>query len=489
MSIRFDCKDCEQEGTVRDVFIVGVYTSKFGKHPVLSVKQLAAEAAHGVLEDAALNKQALQSVWFSNSAWGLNGYQHCIRGQVALRPIGIDGIPITNVENACASGSTALHGAWKDVACGLYDVSLALGAEKLYQRNKYAVFAGFLAGTDVEAAASEAARVARVTAEGNAVEPPARDAGPSSEASRKRKQRTRQLFGARLQTLRDQAVVGIQLGEALGYGQLRALFSAGRGGSGSRRGKGGRGDHSPFMDIYAFVAREHMRKYGSTARQLAVIASKNHWHSSMNPNAQYCFEVTPEEVLADRVVAPPLTRAMCAPIGDGSAAAILMSEHAVDRFGLRQRAVRVRASVLGSGHDRLPDEPDIGGRLAKLAYDRASVGPGDIGCAEVHDATAFGELHQTEALGFFPKGQGGVAAERGDTRLGGKLPVNPSGGLLSRGHPIGASGLSQIHELVTQLRGEAGPRQVQGVRLALAENGGGALGNEEAAMCIHILER
>jgi acetyl-CoA acetyltransferase len=148
--------------------------------------------------------------------------------------------------------------------------------------------------------------------------------------------------------------------------------------------------------------------------------------------------------------------------------------------------VRVRASILGSGRARELDEPDIGERLASLAYAAAGLGPSDLHCVELHDATAFGELHQTEALGFFPRGEGGIHAERGVTRLGGRLPVNTSGGLLSRGHPIGASGLAQIHELVTQLRGEAGPRQVQGARIALAENGGGALGNEEAAMCIHL---
>jgi acetyl-CoA acetyltransferase len=287
-------------------------------------------------------------------------------------------------------------------------------------------------------------------------------------------------------------VVGIQLGEAIGYPQLRALLGAANGGgkkSGGKKGGGSGGDHSPFMDIYAFAAREHMRKYGSTARQLAVIASKSHHHSTMNPNAQYTFEVSPEEVLADRVVAPPLTRAMCAPIGDGSASAILMSEDAVRRFGLGARAVRVRASILGSGRARGPDEPDIGERLSRLAYERAGVGPSEMSCVELHDATAFGELHQTEALGFFPKGEGGLRAERGETRIGGKLPVNTSGGLLSRGHPIGASGLAQIHELVTQLRGEAGARQVVGARLGLAENGGGALGSEEAAMCIHVLEK
>ena len=469
---------------MRDVYVVGVHTIKFGKYLDRGVKWLTAQAVEGVLRDANVDRSALQSVWFSNSAWGLSGYQHCIRGQVALRPLGIDTLPITNVENACASGSTAFHGAWKDVASGMYDVSLAVGAEKLFSPNKYSVFAGFLAGTDVELAASEASRIAATMAASPAAVIPTAGAASAPKPKKKHKQTLRD----RLQDLRNMAVVGVQLGEALGYPQLRELLSVGRSAGGKKGGKAKKGgaDHSPFMDIYAYAAREHMRKYGSTAHQLATIASKNHWHSSLNPNAQYTFEVSPEQVLADRVVAPPLTRAMCAPIVDGSAAAIVMSEEAVKRYGLQARAVRVRASVLGSGQARADDAPDIGERLSKLAYERAGVGPKDIHVVELHDATAFGELHQTEALGFFPKGEGGVHAERGETRIGGRLPVNPSCGLLSRGPPIGASGLAQIHELVTQLRGEAGARQVQGAKLALAENGGGALGKEEAAMCVHV---
>jgi acetyl-CoA acetyltransferase len=164
------------------------------------------------------------------------------------------------------------------------------------------------------------------------------------------------------------------------------------------------------------------------------------------------------------------------------------SEDVVRRLGLQKRAVKIRASVLGSGQARGENDPDIGQRVSALAYAAAGVGPKDISLVELHDATAFGEMHQTEALGFFPKGEGGIHAERGVTRLGGKLPVNTSGGLLSRGHPIGASGLAQIHEIVTQLRGEAGKRQVANAKLGLAENGGGAVGVEEAAMCVHILE-
>jgi acetyl-CoA acyltransferase len=463
---------------MRDVFIVGVHTIKFGRYPDKGIKELAAETVSGVLADAGVTKEQLESVWFSNSAWGFSQYQHCIRGQVALRPLGIDAVPITNVENACASGSTAFHGAWKDVASGLYDVSLAVGVEKIHQANKYAVFAGFLAGTDVETAAKEVERLqanAR-TASTVTTETVASRAPPRRTSTKRPKRRS---VGDRVKDARDQAVVGILLGETLGYPALRKLVAASRSGGGER---------SPFMDIYAFAAREHMRRYGSTQRQLAVIAAKSHANSSLNPNAQYTFVMTPEQVLEDRVVAPPLTRAMCAPIGDGAAAAIVMSDAAVRRLGLASRAVRVRASILGSGRAREADEPDIGERLSTLAYASAGVGPADMSCVELHDATAFGELHQTEALGFFPKGEGGLHAERGETKLGGKVPVNPSGGLLSRGHPIGASGLAQIHELVTQLRFEAGPRQVAGARLALAENGGGALGSEEAAMCIHILE-
>jgi acetyl-CoA acetyltransferase len=244
------------------------------------------------------------------------------------------------------------------------------------------------------------------------------------------------------------------------------------------------------MDVYAGWCRWHMATYGTTQRQLAIIASKNHFHSTMNPFAQYQKAMSVEEVLAGRPVIYPLTVPMCAPVGDGSAAAIVCSEEYLKKLQDR-RPVRILASVLSSGSDReIADENnDIGARASRQAYEIAGVGPQDIDLAEVHDATAFGELHQCEALGFCPPGEGGPFAESGATRLGGKLPINVSGGLESRGHPVGASGLGQIYELVTQLRHEAGPRQVEGCRLALAENGGGNLGFEEAAMAVHILER
>jgi acetyl-CoA acetyltransferase len=246
------------------------------------------------------------------------------------------------------------------------------------------------------------------------------------------------------------------------------------------------GSHSAFMDLYSIGARMHMEKYGTTQRQLAFIAAKAHNNSVHNPLAQFTFPMTVEEVLADKEVSYPLTRAMCAPIGDGAAAAILCSERFLKKLGQR-RAIRVLASVLRSGTRE--GESDICARASKAAYEMASLGPEDIDVVEVHDATAFGELYQTEQMGFCPIGEGGSFAESGATAIGGKIPINPSGGLIARGHPLGASGLAQIYELVAQLNGEADSRQVQGARIALAENGGGFLGRGEAAMGIHVLEK
>ncbi|MGQ9536701.1 MAG: thiolase family protein [Actinomycetota bacterium] len=410
-----------------DVYILGVGMIRFGKYADKSIKQLTAEALEALFRDCQVDKKDIQAVWFSNSGWGMNTGQHCIRGQVALAPLGIQGIPIVNVENACAGGSTALREAWLSIKAEQFDLVLAVGVEKTwFPGDKAKMFEGFLSGMDVEFA---------------------------------------------------RGII-----EAFQADAARKAREAGA------EGKEKKGGHSAFMDVYAMGARAHMHKYGTTQRQLAVIAAKNHFHGSLNPLAQYQEDMSVEEVLEDVLVAYPLTRSMCAPIGDGAAAAILGSERARRRFP-DARAVRILASVLASGS--LPDsglEP-IGRRLSREAYEKAGLGPEDVDVAEVHDATAFGELLQYEELGFCAEGEGGAFAESGATRLGGKLPVNTSGGLECRGHPIGASGIAQIHELVTQLRGEAGSRQVEGARIALAENGGGFIGMGEAAMCVHLLER
>ncbi|MGB9736391.1 MAG: thiolase family protein [bacterium] len=458
---------------MQNVYIIGVHTIKFGRYLDNSIKELVSWTLEGVIRDAGIERKDIQSVWFSNSGWGMRNFQHCIRGQVALRPYGIEGIPITNVENACAGGSTALHGAWKDVALGVADISLAIGVEKIYAKNRYSMFAGFISGMDT----GEILNMIEIAEQMNkqTFDIPEEQI----EAKRRTKKHRKPVsLKERIRDYWNQFTIFIILGEALGYDTVKKIAKKGLG-----------SDHSPFMDVYAYIAREHMKKYGSTQRQLAAIAAKNHWHSTMNPNAQYTFDLTIDDVLKDRLISYPLTRSMCAPIGDGSASAILASESVVKRLGVSNRAIRIKASVLASGRAKAPDEPDIGERASKRAYEQAGIGPAEIDVAELHDATAFGELLQSESLGFFPKGEGGIYAEIGVTKLGGKKPINTSGGLLSRGHPIGASGLAQIHELVTQLRGEAGRRQVPNARIALAENGGGALGNEEAAMCIHILEK
>jgi acetyl-CoA acetyltransferase len=420
------------------VYVIGMGMIKFGKNFDKTMKSMTGEALELAMKDCDLISSNIEAAWFSNSGWGMSDFQHCIRGQVALSANGIDKIPIINIENACAGGSTAFQGAWTAIKANLYDCALAIGTEKMYLQRQHSgkrsssssgAMAGFIAGTDVE--------------------------------------RTRKLIA--------------QLKKQIQKGNIKAAKEKGD------DQKQGKKEHSMFMDFYAMGARYHMKTYGTTQRQIAAIAAKNHNNSTMNPLAQYTFPQTIEQVMEDYVVAFPLTRAMCAPIGDGSAAAILCSEKFLDEHpNLRDRAVLIRASILRSGSWK---RDNICKRASTAAFEISGLGPEDIDVAEVHDATAFGELHIIEQIGFCPVGKGGPFVENGATELDGKIPVNPSGGLLARGHPIGASGLAQIFELVTQLRGEAGKRQIKDPKIALAENGGGNIGAEEAALCIHILEK
>ena len=413
-----------------NVYVFNVGMIKFGKHVDMSVKQLVGWGFDEVLKDnnSIVKKEDIEAAWFSMSGWQV---QPSIRGQVFLSANGFDKKPIINVENACASGSTAFHGAWMAIKAGINDCVLAIGAEKMYYEDpalQKEAKASFIGGTDVEKTTMMIQEL-------------------------KRQARVRKKLEARKK--------GIDIS------------------------KEKKKEHSAFMDLYAMAARSHMKKYGSTQKQLAIIAAKNHNNSTMNPLAQYTFPLTVEQVMEDYEVSYPLTRSMCAPIGDGVAAAILCSERFLEQHPI-SRATLVRASVLRSGSWK---EDTIAKRASAAAYQMSGLSPEDIDVVEVHDATAFGEIHQTEQMGFCPLGKGGEFAESGATALDGEIPVNPSGGLLSRGHPIGASGLAQIYELVTQLRNEAGKRQVKNARIALAENGGGNIGMGEAAMCVHILEK
>jgi len=396
----------------------------FGKFLDRSLKDLSREAIEAALKDAGAAKQDIDAAFFANATQSPLEGQHMVGGQIALRDMGFQQLPVFNIENACASSSSALHLACGYIRGGMADIALAVGAEKMYGSDREKTFSIFNGAWDVH---DVDATVSRLEEIGRDVPVPPSLAG---------------------------------------------------------------GERSVFMDVYASLAKLHMKIFGSTQRDLAIIASKNHNHSAANPLSQYRKSMSVEEVLAARTISWPLTLPMCSPISDGAAAAILVGEEALKRFD-RRRAVEVRASVVRSGATRNPDEYDkhICRQAAVAAYEEAGAGPGDISVAEVHDASAFAELLQTELLGFCDFGEGARLAQSGATSLGGRVPVNPSGGLESKGHPIGATGLGQVFELVTQLRGEAGARQVERARLALAENGGGFYGYEEAVACVTILGR
>lgn len=408
-------------------YIVGAGMTSLGRHLDKSVKDLTAEAVTAALQDADCNRHDLEIAWFSNTRQGIFEGQHGIRGQCALRAFGIERIPIINTDNACASSSGGLHMAMAYIRSGLADVALVVGAEKMnYPDKRDLMFQAFLGSMDHE----------------------------------------------------------------LGEQQLRESIALSKDFPVPLEAMEKEGQHSVFMDSYAASARYHMMKYGTTQRQIAAVAAKNHWHSQWNAKAQYRMPMSIEEVLQDKPIVWPFTRSMCAPMSDGAAALIVCSENALARFG-RARAVKILASAFGSGaeHDPADFESHAVRVVARKAYERAGVGPEDVSVAEVHDASAFAEIKQVENLGFAKPGEGGVLSESGETRLGGRIPVNTSGGLLSKGHPIAATGAIQLVELVTQLRGEAGERQVENAKIAVAENGGGFYGGEEAAAAVTILGR
>ncbi|MBW1813037.1 MAG: thiolase family protein [Deltaproteobacteria bacterium] len=413
---------------MRDVYIIGVGMTPFGKHMDKNMKSLAAEACDSAFKHAGVSKDDIQVAVVGNAYQGLVTGQESIRGQVVLRAMGIGDIPVTNVENACCSSATALQTAWMDIALGLHDVGLVLGMEKMFMEDREKRLKLFSASADVE------------------------------------------IIEMLVKAMKEDAEK-----------KQKAAKTSGE--KPAKKSSGG----SAFMDIYAMGARAHMDKYGLTQRQLAVISAKNHNNSVHNPYAQYRMPFTVEEVLEAPTIAYPLTRPMCSPVGDGASAVIICSKEYAKKIGA-SKPVKILAAVLGGGMDRNFGDPDLGERLSKKAYEIAGVGPEDIDVAEFHDATAYGEVAQTEALGFCPKGEGGIFAEEGHSALDGKLPINPSGGLESKGHPVGATGAAQIAELVWQLREEAGGRQVKNPRIALAENGGGNIGIEEAAMVITILQ-
>jgi acetyl-CoA acetyltransferase len=415
---------------MEDVYIIGSYSTAFGRRPDQDPRALAREAVIGALNDAGLGKRApIDQAYFGNCLMHRQG-QTMIRGQTAMLPLFDEGFlpertPVVNVEGACATGSLALHGAWKDILSGLSEVTLAVGVEKLFDPKDPSASLREIAGGFDQLDAPRWVEAYRAAAEQVSAE-----WGPAP-------------------------------------------------------------DRSIAMDTYGVQAAIHMSRFGTTRAQMAAAAAKNYVYGALNPKAQYRFRMSVDEVLADRHVSGPFTRAMCAPIGDGAAAAVLCSRAYLGHVSqeVRDRAVRIRASAFSGGKFRAIDEPSLSRVAADKAYELAGIGPEDVNVAEVHDATSFCELYQMEMLRFCPDGEGGRFVASGATGPGGRLPVNTSGGLVSKGHPIAATGLSMTYEIVTQLRNEAGERQVPGARIGLIENGGGVIGLEEAVCGVTILER
>jgi acetyl-CoA acyltransferase len=382
------------------VYVAGTGMTRFAKQLDRSLKDLAAEAVRGALAKAGLEPDQIEAAYFGNAVSGSITGQEMIAGQVTLRALGLRGIPVFNVENACASASSAFHLAWQAVSAGACDVAIAVGAEKLTHPDRARSFAAIGTAVDVEE---------------------------------------------------------VDLGVA--------------------------SDRSPFMDIYAEEARHYMEASGATQQDLARVVVKNQFHGSFNPLAQYGDpSLTLEDVLADRLIVWPLTLRMCSPISDGAAAAVLVSE----RLKPRGSPVRVAATVVRAN---VTPGTSLASQAATKAYEVAGVGPPDVDVAELHDAAAAAELSLYEQLGWADPGEGHILIRSGETRLGGRLPVNVSGGLLARGHPIGATGLGQLHELFVQLTGDAGRRQVDGARVALAHNAGGFLDGDNAVSVVTILTR
>ena len=383
---------------MRDVYVAGVGMTRFAKQPDRSLKDLTAEAVNAAMKDAGQIVGEVQSCYFGNAVAGSITGQEMLAGQFLLRPLGFGGIPVFNVENACASASTAFHLAWQAVATGVHDAVLAVGAEKMTHPDKARSFAAIGGSVDVETTPAD--------------------------------------------------------------------LPAGR---------------SFLMDMYAESSLRYMEQTGATRADFARVVVKNQRHGMLNPAAQYGGELTVEQVLAAREIVWPFTLQMCSPISDGAAAALLVSDELVPPGS---PVVAVLASVVRSAP--ADGVASVTGLAARAAYEAAGIGPLDLDCAEAHDAAASAELVIYEQLGLAKLGGGAALIRSGQTALGGSLPVNTSGGLLARGHPIGATGLAQIVEAVAQLRGTAGDRQVPGARLALTQNAGGWHGSDNVASVVHI---
>lgn len=385
---------------MRETVVQGVGMTPFGRFEDVSLKDLSARAINEAFEDAGVGWNDVQAVFFGNVAAGVMYGQHSIRGETVTHHMGAPALPVTNVENACASGANAFHLGWSAVAGGQYDTVLVVGAEKLFSSDKQKSFSAFMGGMDVDY---------------------------------------------------------MDIGEGAGVSR------------------------SPFIDRYAKVADLLLNERGLTPEAFAQVASKAHYNGSLNPLAQRRTPVSAEEILASRSVLGPLTVLMCSPVGDGAAAAIITAPKGPG-------GVRIRASQMRSLSADSTGPSDSHEYSAAAAWEQAGLGPEDMDFAELHDATTPGEIVSWVESGLCRPGDEMKWVETGHTTLKGDLPVNPSGGLVAKGHPIGATGVAQVYEAVTQLRGHAGARQVAGARRAFVQCGGGLIKGTTAVSAAHVLE-
>jgi len=368
---------------MRDVCIVGVGMTQFGRFPESNVIELGRTAALNAVRDAGIDKKDIQVAYAGHARTGQLYNRECGVGQSILWELGISGIPISSVGNFCSSGSTALREAWMAIGTGMYDVAIALGVEKLTGR---------------------AGKGRPLTSD------------------------------------------GVELLTTMGF--------------------------SPPI-YFGNVATRHMEEYGTTPEQLAMVAVKNRKNAGTNPRCQYKDPITVEDVVNSPVIVEPLTLLNCCPTTDGAAVAILCSKEVAGRY--TNKPIEIAASALSSGPYKKCKDITVfdADRLAALdAYETSGIGPEDIDFAEVHDCFTIAEIIHYEDFGFCRKGEGGRFIEEGMADMDGKIPVSPSGGLMSRGHPIGATGLAQISEAVWQLRGVA-ENQVEGAKVALTHCAGG----------------
>lgn len=391
---------------MRPVAVIGVGAHPAGKYQQKAMKDMGRTAIWDALSDAGIAPERIEVAYVGNSLGGLLTGQEGIRGQVVLQDAGITGIPVINVENACASGATAFRGAWMEVASGSANLALAVGVEKM--------FVGDLA----------------------------------------------------------RSISALAADSELELSQAGMQFSA------------------SYAIHPKINLKGKLKEYGWTPRDFAKVAVKNSYNGSLNPYAQHRRSLTEDEVLESRMIADPLTLYMCSSIADGAAAAIVCPLEDAHRF-TEQKPIRIASCTLRSGVYRLPNDglDDTLAVTAQQAYEDAGIGPEDVDVAEVHDAMAPAELMIYERLGFCGPGEGPKLIDDRVTTLDGSKPVNPSGGLCARGHPVGATGLLQIAELVWQLRGEAGDRQIKNQpKVALAQNQGGLLlGQDSAAYAVTLL--